>query len=150
MTAAATFALGVTQGGVDVTSAISENGIEIRAVINGARTCRYTYEIIGGGSIDLTALVGASVVVTVNTGGGAETIFSGNINRTPRYDTDSRTLDILATDGWQEFLDGKIWILLTGRPMFILAIHILVSLILIHVMWKILWIFLLAGIKKYW
>ena len=107
MTSAATFALVLTQGGSNITADLTMDGVRVHAKVKAARTCAYAYTIAGDGAVDITALVGATVVVTVNTGGGAETIFSGRINRTPQYDTNTRTVSITATDGWQAFVNGK-------------------------------------------
>lgn len=107
MTAAATFSLTVTQGGTGITADLSSAGVEIHAKAKAARTCAYSYTVAGDGALDLTALVGATVVVTLDTGSGAQTIFTGRINRTPTYDTARRAVAITATDGWQEYCDGN-------------------------------------------
>ena len=47
--------------------------------VMAARLCSYAYTIAGDGAVDLTSLVAATVVVTVDTGLGAETIFTGRV-----------------------------------------------------------------------
>lgn len=108
MATAATYLLSITQAGAAIgLDVLSSAGVTINAKVKAARTCSYAYTIAGDGPVDLTSLVGATVVVTLDVGAGVETIFTGRVNRTPTYDTNTRTVAIEATDGWQAFVNGK-------------------------------------------